>query len=579
MSTSSRRSLVGWLVGHTRRLVPVLGIAAMARIASQLAGVALLVIAARAVVSVARIGDASTGSPSHPQLLALGLTMAGVALAKAVLRYLEQYCGHWVAFGCLQRLRELFFSRLVPQAPAATTGRAGAELTERATRDIDRIEVFFAHTLPPAVSAVLVPVLALAWLAGTSGVLALTLAASVLVVLVVPVIGASLSWRAARRVAAGRGEVAAQLGDDLQGVREVLALNAGPARMASLEAADRRLGSLRGRSGALAGVRAGIIAAVQPAGLVAVVVVTPLCGAGWESMLTALAVGIGLWTPARGIDDFVQGLDDSLAAAERVREVIDATPLVVDPDSLVGGGQDPRIVLDRVSFGYPGGGRTALDDVCLTAEPGSWTRVVGVSGSGKSTLAGLLLRGWDVDSGSVRLGGVDVSAMSLDELRSRVAMVPQHPVLFSGSLADNLRLARPEADARLLERALAAVCLEDWAAGLPQGLDTPMTGRGSGVSGGQLQRIAIARGLVAGPEVLVLDEALSQLDAPTAERVRAGVARWRRGMTVLEITHRVDLVPDDSPVIVLDAGRMVEQGMAGRLRAGDGPLSRLVARG
>ncbi|MDN6021216.1 MAG: ABC transporter ATP-binding protein, partial [Acidipropionibacterium jensenii] len=85
--------------------------------------------------------------------------------------------------------------------------------------------------------------------------------------------------------------------------------------------------------------------------------------------------------------------------------------------------------------------------------------------------------------------------------------------------------------------------------------------------------------LVAGPEVLVLDEALSQLDAPTAERVRAGVARWRRGMTVLEITHRVDLVPDDSPVIVLDAGRMVEQGMAGRLRAGDGPLSRLVARG
>nr|MBP8921836.1 ABC transporter ATP-binding protein [Micropruina sp.] len=155
--TPSRIGLTRWLIGHTRRLVPVLGVAVVARIAGQLMGVALLVLAADAI--------ARTSSGTAVSLPGLVGLLAAVALGKALLRYLEHYAGHWVAFTALQRLRELFFDRLIPQAPAATTGRAGAELTERATRDIDRIEVFFAHTLPPAVAAVAVPGVALAWLA------------------------------------------------------------------------------------------------------------------------------------------------------------------------------------------------------------------------------------------------------------------------------------------------------------------------------------------------------------------------------------------------------------------------------
>ncbi|MCI1748093.1 MAG: ABC transporter ATP-binding protein/permease [Acidipropionibacterium sp.] len=568
---ASRLELTGWLVGHTRRLVPVLGLSALARIGSDLGGVLLLVVAAGAIATAAAGGGVAVAT--------LAWTMVGIALAKALLRYLEQYTGHWVAFTCLQRLRELFFARLVPQAPAATTGRAGAELTDRATRDIDRIEVFFAHTLPPAVSAVLVPVIALVWLARTSGALALTLAVPVLLVLLIPMAAGRSSWRAARRVASGRGEVAGQLGDDLQGVREILAFNAGPARLKSLDDADRRLAGIRSRAGAIDGLRAGAIAAVQAGGLIAVLALAPVAGAGLREVLVALAVGIGLWRPTRGIDEFVSGLDDSFAAAARVREVVEASPLVVDPDRPVPCDDGGGAAFDRVSFGYPGESRQVLEDVTLEVEPGSWTRVVGVSGSGKSTLAGLLLRGWDADSGVVRLAGVDVGKLRLKELRRRVALVPQHPALLSGGLAANLKLARPTADDGTLYKALDAVRLRGWAAGLPEGMETELTGRGAGVSGGQLQRIAIARALVCQPDLLILDEALSQLDGATADRVREGIAGWRVGMTVLEITHRADLVPDDSPVVVLDAGRVLEAGTASRLREAGGAFARLEARG
>ena len=239
----SRIGLTRWLIGHTRRLVPVLGVAVVARIAGQLMGVALLVLAADAIARTS--GGAAVSLPGLVGLL------AGVALGKALLRYLEHYAGHWVAFTALQRLRELFFDRLIPQAPAATTGRAGTELTERATRDIDRIEVFFAHTFPPAVSAVAVPALALGWLAtATDGLLAAAVAPFVAaIVLVVPLLSHRATWHAAREVADARGAVAAHLGDDIQGVREVLAFGAREARLDGLADADRALASARGRAG------------------------------------------------------------------------------------------------------------------------------------------------------------------------------------------------------------------------------------------------------------------------------------------------------------------------------------------
>lgn len=571
-----RLGLTRWLVGLTRGLLAPLGISVLARIGGLLLGVALLVTAATAVARRAVGQDVAL-------LPLLGL-LVGLSLGKAVLRYLEHYAGHWVAFSALARLREVFFARLVPQAPAATQGRAGAELTDRATRDIDRIESFFAHTFPPAVGAVVVPVVSLAWLAGAvDATLALVIAPFVTaVVALVPLLSGRRTWRLTREVARRRGEVATRVGDDIQGVREVLAFDLGDQRLAALDAADRSLTSARTRAAGLQGVRSGAIALLNGGVLVAVLAAGISSGTSVPGIAAALAVAVSLWGPARGVDDFVASLDGAYAAAARVRDVAEAAPLVREPptpralDSTGGA----RVDVVDVSFRYPQRSADVLADVRLDVPAGSWTCVVGVSGSGKSTLAALLVRGWDPRIGHVLLDGVDVADLSLADLRARVALVPQRPTVLRGTIVDNLRLAVPDASDERLRAAIETAALDEWIDGLPEGMETPLQERGLNVSGGELQRLALARALVATPHMLVLDEGLSQLDAATAAAVRQRLGRVQEstGMTIIEITHRADLVPATTSTVVLDAGRVVECGPAGVLRGAGGAFDRVAAR-
>lgn len=564
-----RLELTRWLISHTRGLLAPLGFAALARVVGHLLTVALFVVALTALAAAA----AGTYAPGRTAALLVTL-----ALAKALLRYLEQYAGHFVAFSALQRLRELFFARLVPQAPAATTGAAGAELTDRATRDIDRIEVFFAHTFPPALATLLVPPLALTWLgAQVSWQLAGALAPFAVAAIVLPLLVAPLTWRASERVAEARGALAAELGDDIQGVREILAFDVAAARLERADAADARVTAARNRLGLVQAVRAALKVVFQAGGLMAVVVVVG--NAPVADVAAALGVGIGLWRSVAGVDDFATGLDAAFASAQRVRDVVDAPPAVTEPATPTplphpGAG---AVALEAVTFRYPGAPRPALQDVTVRFPAGEWSCLVGVSGSGKSTLATLLVRGWDPDDGAVTLDGLPVTSLALAQLRARVAYVPQRPVLLSGTLAGNLRLAAPHATDEELTDALAVCALDEWLGAQPDGLATA-TGGGFDVSGGQLQRLALARALVSRPEVLVLDEALSQVDGPTASVIRRRLAAVRPGLTIVEITHRADLVPDEAEVFVLDAGRLVQRGRAAELRAAPGPFTRLEAR-
>ncbi|GAA4508222.1 amino acid ABC transporter ATP-binding/permease protein [Brevibacterium yomogidense] len=610
-ATERRRDTTRWLLGSARGLLTPLLSAAAARIVSQLLGVALLVLTAGALASAA-------GGADGVHVGQLSATLVVIALAKAALRYAEHYAGHWVAFTALQRLRELFFSSLVPQAPAATKGRAGAALTETATRDIDRIEVFFAHTFPPAVSAVATPAVALVWLGvAVDAGLALLLAPFVCAVLLLPLVSARTVWNAARRVAERRGTVAARIGDDVHGTRDVLMLGAQERRLADLDADGATLTEARSASGAVQGARLGAIDLVQACSLIAVVVFGLHTGAGVHAVVLALAVAIGLRGPARGVDSFTAGLDAALASAQRLRAIVEAPPVVTDPDSDVGSmttvtaddvpgpseaseqdeqswtnGEAPRggveVAFREVSFTYPGTDtaadagaarpRRALTGVSVTFPAGEWSCVVGVSGSGKSSLASLLLRAWDPDDGLVVCGGTPVAALPLDALRSRVALVDQRPTLLVDTVGANLRLANPDATDAEVDDALRVVGLDAWATSLPEGLDTVLTSGRTQVSGGQLQRLALARALLAEPDVLVLDEALSQLDEQTADDVRGALLDQRPGRTTLEITHRVDRVPDGAFVAVIDAGRLVERGRAGDLRARGGAFSRLDSR-
>ena len=566
---SGRLDHTRWLIGHTRQLLAPLGIAVAASVVGKALGVALLVVSVWALTRMAAGADLSVAGT-------IGL-LVGIALAKALLRYLEHFAGHYVAFTALQRLRELFFESLVPQAPAATQGEAGADLTERATRDIDRIEVFFAHTLPPMVAAVVVPAGYVAWLAlAVDGASAVVVGLFAAAALLLPALAARGSWSNARRVARRRGAIAAHVADDVQGLPEVLSMGAGQRRLKTLADHDDDLIAARTRAGLGTGLRSAGATALRAAGLIAVLLVAQ---PSIDAMALGLAVSIALWGPTRGVDDFVTGLDSAFAATARVREIVDRPALITQADEPQGLPQRSDVVLDRVSFAYPGATRSVLDDVSLRFDQASWSYLVGVSGSGKSSVAGLVMRGWDPQGGAVTLGGVSVDRLPLDALRERVGFVAQRPTLLRGTIAENLRLARPDASDETLWEALRAVALEEWVDSLPGGLEHRVSARGVNVSGGQLQRLALARALVAEPQVLILDEALSQLDGPTLVLVRERLAASLRGLTVIEISHRADLIPDDAQVWVVDAGRVVAQGRVGMLRATDGPFARLEARG
>ncbi|RWZ53143.1 ABC transporter ATP-binding protein [Labedella phragmitis] len=584
-----RRDLAAWLLRHTRGLLAPLLLAIVLRIVGQLVGIALLVVAVSGVIRATAADTA--GAVGSIVLPTVGL-LVGLALVKAVLRYLEQYSGHYVAFSALASLRRLFFDRLAPQSPAATDGAASGDLSARATRDIDRVEVFFAHTLPPATSAVVVPLVAVVWTAVVvDPVLALVmLPVLVLVVAVVPFLSGRRTWRATEERARANGRIAQHVSDSVAGVREIVAFDHTTERLAGLDRLGREAARSAERVGTVAGVRAALVQVVQFGGLVVLLLVGAARGAegtvGWPEVATAIAVLIGIAGPARAVDGFVADLDASFASAARLFEVLERSPVVSDPEPAVaatsrdGGAPDGAAVrFTDVEFTYPGSLEPTVTGVTWSVPIGAHVAIVGVSGSGKSTLTSLLARVWDPQSGSVHLDGVDLRDLPLEDVRSRVAIVNQRPFVFGRSMRENLVLGAPDATDEDVASALHVAALDEVVAALPQGLETPLRERGARLSGGQLQRLALARAVITDPEVLVLDESTGALDPATERTVRERLAVWAGGRrTIVEVTHRVDQVMGVDRVLVLDRGAVVEDGAPADLAGADGPFAALLAR-
>ncbi|RUR01514.1 ABC transporter ATP-binding protein [Labedella endophytica] len=584
-TTPGRAGLARWLLHHTRDLLKPLGLAIVLRVIGQLVGVALLVIAVDGVVRALTTGNTDVLWPTVTTLVVL-------ALVKAVLRYLEQYSGHYVAFAALASLRRLFFARLAPQAPAATDGASSGDLSTRATRDIDRVEVFFAHTVPPAVSAVVVPIVALVWTAiAVDPTLALVmLPVPVLVVAVIPFLSGGLTWKATRERGAASGRIAGHVSDSIAGVREILGFDHRDARLAELDALGRSSARAARRVSGVAGLRGALVQAVQFGGIVALLVMGSERAATGAidatDIAVAIAVLIGIAGPTRAVDGFVADLDASFASAARLFEVLEREPVVAETSAptdshaaRTSSSTTDVVRFDGVSFSYPGSASAAVAGVDWSVPRGAHVAVVGVSGSGKSTLTSLLTRTWDPTDGSLRLEGADVRTLPLGELRDRVAIVNQRPFVFGRSLRDNVLLGAPDASDEQLAAALHTAALDEFVSSLPDGLDTPLRERGARLSGGQLQRLALARAVVTDPDVLVLDESTGALDPATEATVRERLAAWAAGRrTIIEVTHRVDQVLGADEVLVLDRGRVVERGVPRTLADADGPFASLLAR-
>ncbi|MGW4366383.1 ABC transporter ATP-binding protein [Nocardia takedensis] len=304
---------------------------------------------------------------------------------------------------------------------------------------------------------------------------------------------------------------------------------------------------------------------------------TPLVTLGTLVAFTTLQAG--LLRPTVMLLGTGVALQSSLALFDRIFEYLDLEPDIreaPEPTPL----PRPRgeVRFEGVGFAYEPGGRAVLDDIDLTVAAGSSLAVVGETGSGKTTLGYLVARLYDVDRGRVTIDGVDVRAVSFADLAAAVGVVAQETYLFHASVAENLRFARPEATDADLEAAARAARIHDHIASLPRGYDTVVGERGYRFSGGEKQRLAVARTILRDPPVLLLDEATSALDTRTEREVQAALDALSRGRTTITIAHRLSTVRDADQIVVLDKGAIIERGTHAELLREGGRYAELLAR-
>lgn len=504
-----------------------------------------------------------------------GLTVVIVVavLVAGLAQWWQQSIGHDWAYRLLKELRVRIVDGIARATPGRLLGRRTGELAETAKNDVSATEMFFAHTAGDYLGATVVSLGALVVVAVLSPLCALVLAVLMLLVAAVPAVLARRAAEQGRAVRAAGAAVAAETMDVIQGLRELALARRDRDHAQRVLARSDTLGAARRRYARRAGAELVTTELLLGIGLLAIATVAAVqAGAGTLAahwLPVVIVLGTSALAPIATVSATARTLGDVRAAAARVLAIVgypahvdEASPPHPAPTGV------PDVEFDDVRFGYSDG--EVLRGVSLRIEPGETVALVGSTGAGKTTCAHLLLRFWDTASGTVRIGGIDVRDLATGDLRRTVSVVPQDIYLFDDTIAGNIRLGRPDATDVEVEQAARLAGAHELVTALPDGYATRCGERGATLSGGQRQRVAIARALLTEAPVLILDEAVSNLDTDSENALHEGLEATQGTRTTLVIAHRLSTVVRADRILVLADGRVIEQGTHRQLLAADG---------
>ena len=582
--TKKRRSaisIMGSLIGLVKPLLHIMLAAIILGTLGYLCAIFLTILAGQVIVHGLLTGVAGMIVPVEKMWLVFTpvktiiTIMIVIAVLRGILHYVEQYCNHFIAFKLLAIIRHKVFASLRKLCPAKLEGRDKGNLISIITTDIELLEVFYAHTISPIAIATLTSIIMVIfigryhWLAGL-----LALTAYLIVGVAIPMWNGKRGSQKGMEFRTSFGELNSFVLDSLRGLDETIQYGQGEKRKEQMTGQSKNLAEMQESLSKMEGSQrsfTNMVILLASFGMLALTIWLYDKGEmGFEGILTCTIAMMGSFGPVVALSSLSNNLNQTLASGERVLSLLEETPLVEeipgDVETSADQGVNSEKSADRADRAFAGaeaenvtfayGAETILDSYSMKLQPGKITGIHGASGSGKSTLLKLLMRFWDVQGGSMSVDGTDVRKIPTRHLRDMESYVTQETHLFHDSIANNIAIAKPGASREELMEAAKKASIHDFIMTLPKGYDTEVGELGDTLSGGEKQRIGIARAFLHDAPMILMDEPTSNLDSLNEGIILKSLKESARKKTVVLVSHRVSTMNVADVVYEMENGRI-----------------------